>query len=183
MMVDGLTYLLNSCAERVKNRPFSDAELALPVNLRDHRRELHRLYLELFPPAFSLVVLMSITVLTMKEASATLRDGPDQQGEETSIHAMLIFSGANLALDIINVTCFARAGAAYGLSVLKNDQLVRESLRALRKPSEAECENDESSSLISSAVESNTETNRDGAVRSLMVNLNMCSAWTVSSNR
>jgi hypothetical protein len=182
MSVDALTYLFNACAERIKKRPFSEAELELPLRVRNYRRELRRLYLELVPPTISVSALLIITFYTLKEAYSTLEG--DEEGndeEDVSIGIMLFFSTANLLLDVVNVTCFARAGSAFGLEVIKRENT------AIRRTMSGEAA--ENMSLLG-----NGDTNVDkndgenyGTTTSIsrpegppeLVNLNMCSAWTV----
>jgi Co/Zn/Cd efflux system component len=181
MSVDALTYLFNACAERIKKRPFSEAELELPLRVRNYRRELRRLYLELVPPTISVSALLIITFYTLKEAYSTLEG--DEEGndeEDVSIGIMLFFSTANLLLDVVNVTCFARAGSAFGLEVIKRENT------AIRRTMSGEAA--ENMSLLG-----NGDTNVDkndgenyGTTTSIsrpegppeLVNLNMCSAWT-----
>jgi Co/Zn/Cd efflux system component len=125
MSIDALTYLFNLAAEHVKNQPLSKASLLLSLKEQARRLELRKLYLELVPPAISVVVLIMITAKTFLEAFNTLRENPaaqagdgEEEEEDVSVQLMLGFSAANLLLDIINVMCFHRANSMYGLDVV-----------------------------------------------------------------
>lgn len=114
MSIDALTYLFNLAAERLKNRPYTEYELKyLSVAERKIRREKLCLYLELIPPTLSVLSLVAVTAWTMTTAIATLQ----QQNNNTdatmdvSVSIMFLFSAANLALDIFNVTWFANSSS------------------------------------------------------------------------
>ena len=110
MYVDVLSYLVNFLAERLKHgKTFK--------GIRELR--LHRLYLELVPPLVSVVTLIGVTVVSLKEACEVLLnlDNNDNDDERTSpdLGLMLLFSGLNLLLDFVNVSCFARVDQAVGI--------------------------------------------------------------------
>ncbi|GAX14850.1 hypothetical protein FisN_29Lh058 [Fistulifera solaris] len=172
MSVDALTYMFNLMAERIKTRPFSASELELPGKHRAYRRELQRLYLELIPPALSIMTLIAVTVMTLNEAFSALFGSSttdDDEVEDVSVPIMLSFSGANLLLDIVNVTCFAQANSIYGLDIIKPSQ--RKKTVEMGYPEETV---NESSSLLHSDKRVVYDENEDIE----LVNLNMCSAWT-----
>ena len=176
MAVDALTYLFNLLAERIKNRPITEHELTLPTPVRSYRRELQRLYLEVIPPALSVITLIVVTIMTLQEACGTLwgDDNEDEEDENVSVTIMLLFSAGNLLLDIVNVTCFAKAQSAFGLDVVQKDQpSVRDSII-------------ESTRLIAALGDDDDDEEEEGngvCERTTgLVNLNMCSAWTVSCN-
>ncbi len=127
MSVDAMTYLLNLIAERIKHTPYSAHELQLTAPIRHYRRELLRLYLEFLPPLISVITLMMITIVVLQKSLATLRhDYPPDGGEEVedddvSLPIMLVFSSGNLLLDMLNVTCFARAHNAFGLQAVERE--------------------------------------------------------------
>jgi Co/Zn/Cd efflux system component len=174
MSVDALTYLFNLMAERIKTRPFSASELELPSKQRTYRRELQRLYLELIPPALSIMTLIAVTIMTLNEAFSTLfGSSPSDEEDDVSVPIMLSFSGANLLLDIVNVTCFAQANSIYGLDIIKPSQ--RKQTVEMGYPEESV---NESSSLLHSDKRVVYDENDDIE----LVNLNMCSAWTVSTS-
>lgn len=174
MSVDALTYLFNLMAERVKTRPFSASELELPEKQRSYQRELQRLYLELIPPALSIMTLIAVTVMTLKEAFSTLFGSSpmDSDGDgDVSVPIMLLFSGANLLLDIVNVSCFAQANSIYGLDITKPSS--RKQTMELSEDVAHECTH---------LLHSDARVVYDDADDVELVNLNMCSAWTVRSS-
>lgn len=178
MSVDAMTYLCNLTAERIKNRPFSERELILPDCTRAHNRKVERLLLELVPPLISVATLITVTVMTLREAlGVLLRSDKDDDADDVSVPLMLFFSGANLLLDIVNVTCFARAQSAYGFDV---DVVKGHTDLGGRK--ESACRNctsseaNETSLLL--AMEDDTDQSNEASKRPGF-NLNMCSAWTV----
>jgi len=121
MSVDALTYLFNLCAERIKNRPFTEKELDLSSSTREYYRELQRLSLELIPPAISVATLIAVTVVTLREAFGTLfgKTAEEEEAENVSAMIMLLFSSANLLLDVVNMTCFARADSTFSLDLVR----------------------------------------------------------------
>lgn len=198
MGVDAITYLFNSCAERIKNAPYSAQELKLPADVREYKRTLKRLYLELIPPLISVSTLIGVTVLTLCDATHTLFGGDNKNSEvdtdadDEMVGVMLFFSALNLVLDIVNVTCFAKADQAYVHVLQSQDELTefKKSLRG-RTPSEdltlllpntkPPIAGNGSHGNGSSTYESNGVMVDEDIVddKSLaLVNLNMCSAWT-----
>lgn len=175
MSVDAVTYLFNLMAERVKTRPFSASELELPEKQRSYRRELQRLYLELIPPALSIMTLIAVTIMTLKEAFSTLFGSSPTDSDDdgaVSVPIMLLFSGANLLLDIVNVTCFAQANSIYGLDIIKQSSRKQTMELGCSEDAAHEC---------SSLLHSDTRVVYDDTDDVELVNLNMCSAWTVRS--
>lgn len=181
MSVDALTYLFNLCAERIKHRPYSEKEMALSLDVREYRRELLRLYLELIPPFLSVTTLIVVTGYAMKDAFETISQPDDIPEEDVDVNIMFWFSAANLVLDIVNVTCFARAHQAFGLTTVRRE-IAPTSFSIRDAGSQAE-----RTSLVKSTG-SYTDHEEDiedaeseaGMGEQLLVNLNMCSAWTVS---
>lgn len=106
MMVDAVTYLFNSLAERHKHGTPG-------MSARELR--LRRLYLELIPPLISVTTLISVTVMALQEAFKTLVNKNDSPEGQPELQIMLLFSGLNLLLDILNVHCFALVDQAVGL--------------------------------------------------------------------
>lgn len=178
MSVDALTYLFNLCAERIKHRPYSEKELALPQNVREYRREMLRLYLELIPPLLSVITLVVVTAFAIQDAVETISQPEDVPEEDVNVAMMFWFSAANLVLDFVNVGCFARAHQAFGLTTVRREAAPTSfSLRGLPES--------ERTSLLKSDngdyeedVEEQTSMDA-GMGEQLLVNLNMCSAWTV----
>lgn len=181
MNIDAVTYLFNMCAERIKNRPISDYERELLVSERNYRRQMQRLCLELFPPLVSVFCLICITVATVREASQSLW-GEKLDGDvddDVSLPIMLIFSAMNLLLDVVNVTCFARADMNFGLDIVRNEAMDLRQSVTRRLSGEAKETVTETSSLLAMGVtdvESGVHNFRE---KTNLVNLNMCSAWTV----
>ena len=169
MSVDALTYLFNLCAERIKHRPDNERERQLPSAVREYERELRRLYLEVIPPLISVTTLVIVTAYAVKDALVSLRLPDDVPEEDVNVNIMMWFSGANLLLDFVNVTCFARAHQAFGLTTVKREAApTRYSIRGgethhlIRNDAVGdEVEHDDSEGL--------------GAGEQLLVNLNMCS--------
>lgn len=137
MVVDSLTYLFNSYAEKIKNlsmqenddESLSEAE----KEIRRLGRTRQRLWLEILPPLCSVMTLIVLTIYIMKDALDTLADAPTykvgeddgtstEENEEPDIGVMFFFSALNLGLDILNVTCFARAKHAFGFAVIDKDR-------------------------------------------------------------
>ena len=175
MSVDALTYLFNLWAERVKHRPYSAEELQLSPEVRDYRREMQRLYVELFPPFISVFTLIVVTVVSVQDAIEDLfYSSEDESEEDVNVVVMLLFSGANLILDIVNVTCFARAHQAFGLPNLTTHDPVG----GIRHHGAGETQRllgDGSDDGTSDSVLAPDPIDDDA-----FFNLNMCSAWTVS---
>jgi Co/Zn/Cd efflux system component len=188
MSVDSLTYLVNFYAERIKHREDTEEEKALPLAVLHRRRKLQRLYLELFPPLVSVTTLVTVTIISLKQAIVILVD--DEKEKTPDVIIMLVFSALNLILDAVNVTCFARAEQAeFPTAIFHHDPEGQTEendteLTGLLKKRAANPENssqydtttaDESSSL--------DQTDDDESQASREINLNMCSAWTVSFPR
>lgn len=199
MVVDAMTYLFNLCAERIKNKPYSEAELELSPIQRTLRRDELRLWLELVPPAFSVSCLITIVIMTLNESIKELWGVEAGDEDDVSVPIMLAFSGANLLLDVFNVVCFARSGHSFGLqSVRDGNEEIRSSMKGLKEK--------ETTALVESPVNSGDAANDDDEMengkannnngygsfvsssssssssqreqKSVVMNLNMCSAWT-----
>lgn len=205
MSVDAFTYLFNLWAERIKNKPQSGQDSGVSVVIKNYRLELRRLYLELIPPVISVATLITVTVFTLRDALQTLYgQGSGEDDEDVDISIMLFFSGLNLVLDVVNVTCFARADSAFGLDVIRRESAgYSESIRSIRQSISRQSLKSSSSSNQRSSMEKNLDENSNllppaGGNLELetqtsnlsfdsahdqpgdLVNLNMCSAWTVS---
>jgi hypothetical protein len=203
MLVDALTYLFNMCAERIKNRPHTPKELELSPVVRDYKRELQRLYLELIPPCISVVTLIAVTFITIREAWGTLY-GAGKDGEENvSAIIMLSLSAANLVLDVVNMTCFSRANLNFSMDLMRRESIsIRRTIGEIRAVPlavgsvEDGVVSTEQTALITTIMNSEEEIEKAGGVHASLdprvsssrftplvphqiVNLNMCSAWTV----
>jgi len=170
MYVDVVTYLFNYLAERLKHghSGMSSREL-----------RLHRLYMELIPPFISVTTLVGVTIVALQQAVRTLvQPPPSGSNTQPDIQIMLLFSGLNMILDLLNVSCFARVDQAVGIPggyhQHNNDNKKEESVATEVTPlitsddgdtTHADDDNDDFDSLASSEATG-------------ILNLNMCSAWT-----
>jgi hypothetical protein len=137
MVIDSLTYLFNSYAEKIKNSSLNEND---DETLSDTEKEIQRLgrtrqrlWLEIIPPLCSVMTLIVLTIYIIIDAFDTLAD-PDYEvggddgmistttNTEPNIGVMFFFSSLNLLLDILNVTCFARAKHAFGFAVIDKDR-------------------------------------------------------------
>jgi Co/Zn/Cd efflux system component len=146
MIVDSMTYLSNWIAEKRKSTfdqtyippppptptlPLFLASLSSPDNHYDPVREAKRLKerarrkmvlkLEIVPPLISVSALIGITIVVLKQAiHVLLMDRYRQRKDQTdpNIQVMLAFSTCNLALDALNVFCFAKAKHLMGFQTL-----------------------------------------------------------------
>ena len=189
MAVDAMTYLFNLCAERIKNKPFSSKELAMSEEKRSLKREEQRLWLELIPPLISVTCLIVIVILTLVEAIKEYIGEADGDEDDVSVPIMLIFSGANLLLDIVNVMCFARSGSTFGIQTVRDEQ--EEIVHSIQGLSHRETQSlvvHDSSNSVDKMENGSTQygsmksgsTKTSHRVNATVANLNMCSAWTVS---
>jgi hypothetical protein len=176
MYVDVVTYLFNFLAERLKH--------AHDKNISARALRLRRLYLELIPPTISVVTLLIVTLLTLREAFASLfaRNNGDNE-DAPDLNIMLAFSALNLLLDGLNVSCFARVDQTAGFIgdrhhsepsdnvtvAIETTPLVESSLPPMDMGSNnggIDNDDDEGDSQDSTGVPGG-------------INLNMCSAFTV----
>ncbi|EEC44934.1 predicted protein [Phaeodactylum tricornutum CCAP 1055/1] len=179
MYVDVVTYLFNFLAERLKHGH-------IDTPWRDMR--LRRLFLELIPPLISVTTLVAVTVIALRQAFVILLTPDDDESKEQQpdLVIMLVFSALNLVLDIINVSCFARADQAVGLPGQHGYEHVDG-----RHHDHQHCEHNangnstatpfssEATPLVASNHSSNCDhedSSQDTEAEGL--NLNMCSAWT-----
>ena len=215
MVVDSLTYLFNSYAEKIKNKSLQendDDETLSDVEkeIRRLNRTRQRLWLEILPPLCSVVTLIGLTIYITVDAWDTLtspeyNEDSEDDGTSTStmddepdIGVMFFFSGLNLVLDILNVTCFARAKHAFGFAVIDQDRhrymlaydgslhnQYADSLKEIRSEVDlTRLDSDEQSTResYSSISEENQAPSQEEEIinNTQEVNLNMCSAYTVS---
>jgi len=203
-----LTYLFNSYAERIKNKSLkesvddslSDAE----KELRRLERTRQRLWLEILPPLCSVMTLIVLTIYIIIDAFKTLAkpdyevgedDGSERDGDP-DVGVMFFFSALNLGLDIMNVTCFARAKHAFGFAVIDKDRhryvlaydgsLHNEMADSMKREcsevdlaglhsDQNDCKGAANYCSISEAKKSEAVQQED---ESSDINLNMCSAYT-----
>ena len=222
MVIDSLTYLFNSYAERIKNISLQEGDDSTisesEKELRRLERTRQRLWLEILPPSVSVVTLIGLTIYILMDAFHTLVESFDEVGvvfnsaedsslqsssvNEPDIGVMFFFSTLNLALDILNVTCFARAKHTFGFAVIDKDRhrymlaydgsLHNQYADSLRVRSEIDlsrfdgedrpnCINVENYSSITEGNKENSPFQIDKGTKKIReVNLNMCSAYTVS---
>mmetsp|Transcript_49118 Transcript_49118/g.104470 ORF Transcript_49118/g.104470 Transcript_49118/m.104470 type:complete len:348 (+) Transcript_49118:111-1154(+) len=206
MVIDSLTYLFNSHAERIKNislQEKDDESLSeFEKELRRLGRTRQRLWLEILPPLCSVMTLICLTIYIIFDAMNTLSvqnldDGTSTTDSEPDIGVMFFFSALNLVLDIMNMTCFARAKHAFGFAVIDKDRhryrfaydgsLHNEFADNMRVRSEIDLsgldddelgcsenycsisEGDNKSNILQTSLEN---------AKPQEVNLNMCSAYT-----
>lgn len=187
MAVDAITYLVNYFAERTKHRAITDDEKLLDPEVLHSRRKLLRLYLELIPPLISVTTLFVVTMVSLKQAIDILVDD-EPVDNPPDVIIMLVFSALNLLLDAVNVQCFARAEDHFvGIpsTFLEHGQSQEETqteMTGLLNKND-DC-NDSTTYTGVSQTETIVEPIDDDDDRSSSsshsLNLNMCSAWTVS---
>lgn len=186
MFVDALTYLFNLLAERLKHRPYSDKEKRMPADLRHHRRRLTRLYLELIPPFISVSTLLVVTIFAVRDSvKVLLGTEPTNAADSPNIYIMMLFSVLNLGLDVVNVMCFARVDQAVGLKATGDIAGAHHHLHMDHPVIPSETTPLKSTSQAQKrAAETDSETHfsDDASTASEGLNLNMCSAWTVSDS-
>eukprot|EP00977_Amphora_coffeiformis_P007586 scaffold1667_cov173-Amphora_coffeaeformis.AAC.14 len=125
--------------------------------------------------------------MTLIESIAEFRGQAAGDEDDVSVPIMLFFSGANLLLDFVNVACFARSGSTFGAQMIRDEhEELRSSLRGLRAGETTaliESVKDQRSDSTDDVENAGTrygtaQSSRRGASATVM-NLNMCSAWTV----
>ena len=210
MVIDSLTYLFNSYAEKMKNKSLKESvDDSLSFAEKELRRLEHtrqRLWLEILPPLCSVMTLIVLTIYIITDSIKTLNESKGEGESDSSgmngepdIGVMFFFSALNLGLDIMNVTCFARAKHAFGFAVIEKDshryvlaydgslhnemadsmrrELSEVDLTSLNTDHEDGCIGTENYRSISEAKESYST--RLAEERPDDINLNMCSAYTV----
>jgi hypothetical protein len=180
--------------------------------LRRLGRTRQRLWLEILPPLCSVLTLIALTICIILDALNTLLgpnedvfldDGTISTENDPNIGIMFFFSALNLGLDILNVSCFSRAKHAFGFAVIDKDRHrymlaydgslhneFADSLRGVRSEVDLSGLNndDESftanySSVAEEKINHSHPKMNEGNERPPEVNLNMCSAYTVSVNQ
>lgn len=211
MAVDALAYGFNLLAEREKHVDSLDAEISSTTiegetnitpleaesakaerQLRHRRRQLH---LELIPPLISVSVLLIVVGYVLNDAVRTLILDASRSGTEQSrpnIILMMTFSTLNLLVDVMNVMCFARANHLTGYNTVEkqvaggysneindNERLIERYASHFEIQEAGGNERKAASSNVNAPSEDvmSQEDNDDDRV-----NLNMCSAYTVSSS-
>jgi hypothetical protein len=212
MVIDSLTYLFNSYAEKIKHKSMKESDddtlSEAEKEIRRLERTHQRLWLEILPPLCSVMTLIILTIYIIVDAYNTLVHSDYEVGEddgsagndEPDVGVMFFFSALNLGLDVMNVTCFARAKHAFGFAVIDKDRhryvlfydgsLHNEMADSMKR----ERSEFNLSGLASDEVEnySSIADGNDGKSTKVShlaeereridVNLNMCSAYTVRRN-
>jgi Co/Zn/Cd efflux system component len=117
MMVDSFTYFLNWLAEKRKVHLTQATYSAHCSHLSEKQWNLQNqktiLYLELLPPLLSVTTLIIVMTIVTHKAGHILYNDWRHHGDTTdnvpNIDLMFGFSLFNLALDCMNVFCFARS--------------------------------------------------------------------------
>lgn len=183
MSVDVLTYLFNFFAERIKHSKLSPEEQAMPVADGIRHRELRRLYLELFPPLLSVITLSVVTIVATYQAVVKILADDKNLGDQPNVLIMLALSGLNLILDMVNVTCFARAGQAEYLpsSLVSSMESSHHHQHCNHSREDSYGTPTEASRLVGKGTTNHGSSDHDEESPHHEINLNMCSAWTVST--
>lgn len=173
--------------------------LKLERHLQRRRRHLH---LEILPPLMSVSILLVVICFVLHKSIHTLvLDAHRSETEQSrpNLILMMTFSLLNLLLDVVNVTCFARAKHLMGYNTEdskenKGDQEYNvidnhdglngeggaQSLSMLKMVGSGNDE--ELTEDTSNSITSDDHDDSDENVEDERVNLNMCSAYTVSSS-
>lgn len=185
MFVDALTYLFNLIAERLKRKSYTEEEMnSIHPKVLAYRRERLRLYLELFPPLISASILIWITFHSTQNAIKSLSQ--PRHNDKVNIDLMLIFSFGNLLLDFLNVGCFANAHQAYGISEVEKEEILYTTHRDEEEASEETAlmqYNGVPDDGVYDLCDIEEEQSTIVPKPKLTLNLNMCSAYTVSQSR
>ena len=137
------------------------------------RRRRH-LHLELVPPLTSVSILIIVTALVLRGSIQTLiLDTHRDQSEQTSpnLKLMIASSTANLLLDILNVTCFARAKHLMGYKTNDESRVAEQYGEVVDDVLESYVDGDDFQSEATYEEEEEEEEEE-------RINLNMCSAYT-----
>lgn len=129
MFVDALTYLFNLVAERKKNDfdetaswPTTEKDPIRAQRIRQRAKRKMVLTMELLPPLISVTTLITVTIFVSRKAIHVLRLDAHRdvslQGDP-NLQLMLLFSTLNLALDFLNVFCFAKAKHLMGFDTVE----------------------------------------------------------------
>jgi Co/Zn/Cd efflux system component len=173
MTVDVVSYFINYVAEKLK----------------DGRHERTVLYLELFPPIFSVITLVMVTAVALDHAIAISKNAASLSSlhGQPNIGLMLLFSSLNLVLDFLNVGCFARtdfepltaAGSITSTSNNHHRTVVPYGAAADDDdgaPTKATAH--EHSRLLGGSRGKPDDESSSSSSLGVIGNLNMCSAWT-----
>eukprot|EP00581_Thalassiosira_minuscula_P007765 CAMPEP_0183702716 /NCGR_PEP_ID=MMETSP0737-20130205/735_1 /TAXON_ID=385413 /ORGANISM="Thalassiosira miniscula, Strain CCMP1093" /LENGTH=324 /DNA_ID=CAMNT_0025929379 /DNA_START=316 /DNA_END=1290 /DNA_ORIENTATION=+ len=170
----------------------------LERNLQRRRRLLH---LELVPPIMSVSILMIVISFVLRNSIHTLiLDAHRSEKEQTipNLRIMMTFSCLNLVLDLVNVSCFARAKHLMGYNteaeddkesqkydvIVYSDQVVGNSgvqneIKTHKSiPGGEHGSDEEQNGGSSNNIPSLESVESEEEAEDKRVNLNMCSAYT-----
>jgi Co/Zn/Cd efflux system component len=131
MAIDSFTYGFNLIAERMKNR--IEAHISYKeqpshnLTEEEFERRLERskrkltLQLEIVPPIVSILTLVIVTSIILKESIDELQvdvkeedEDPDHLQSNPNMNVMLVFSSLNLLVDLVNVLFFTQSDNVFG---------------------------------------------------------------------
>jgi Co/Zn/Cd efflux system component len=165
----------------------------LDWHLRSKRRQLH---LELVPPVISVSFLLIVTGFILRQSIHTLILDSHRNEKEQSrpnLVLMMTFSTLNLLLDVVNVVCFARAKHLMGYNTEQKEQIWLQNYNMIDNEGLIEdhvTHNELNDAVGGIVAEHNNDSSKTKFFNERLVseeideddhvNLNMCSAYTVS---
>ena len=163
----------------------------LERHLQSKRRQLH---LELVPPVMSVSFLLIVIGFVLHESIHTLiLDSHRNEKEQSNpnLVLMMTFSALNLLLDVINVMCFARAKHLMGYKTEEKKGEGSQNYNVIDGSKGLTEYGFDDSVVLNDAVRNEDSSNINNFNEGVLseeneeddrVNLNMCSAYTVSSS-
>jgi Co/Zn/Cd efflux system component len=112
MFVDAVTYLFNLEEYYQEPQHLSGGDALRRAKLKRRTKRKLILRMELIPPVISVATLLCVTAFVLHSSlRMILLDAHRARSEQgdPNLLLMLVFSCANLVLDLVNVFCFARA--------------------------------------------------------------------------
>eukprot|EP01082_Thalassiosira_pseudonana_P013905 g12152.t1.1.5e17418b g12152 g12152.t1 contig6:1326968-1328043(+) len=168
-----------------------DSTERIQQKLQLYRRRRH-LHLELIPPLMSVSILIVVIGFVLHKAIHILvLDSHRSKSEQSrpNLILMMTFSCLNLLLDLVNVTCFARAKHLMGYNTIDvHVESVKSTRQQYGKINHGGGVRSDYSDYLQPAglggngetEESNEDEMAEDNNKEERVNLNMCSAYTVS---
>lgn len=188
MMVDAFTYGFNYLAEQQKNRDDKSSSKSTDVLSFRDRIRLNRkrnLRWELIPPLVSVVTLTIVTAFVLRHAIQVLildAHHPTDNQNIPNVTIMLTFSIINLAIDVLNIFCFAKAKHLLGYATVEpkitpDRRVAKESWNSTQQMEESMTKE---MRHIQGERYDEDDTIKEGFAHSHHdgINLNMCSAYT-----
>ena len=117
MDIGGERRTTSSMEQQQQQREFQQQQKEFQERQRERIKRKALLQLEILPPLISVSALLVVTFFVLKTAIQVLVLDTHRKRSEQSdpnLNIMLIFSLTNLGLDLLNVTCFARAKHLFG---------------------------------------------------------------------